>query len=49
MGTFDQNGNYVPRKITERDASFAEEIESTFPPIKEGPVSYTHLTLPTKA
>ncbi|NCZ67331.1 MAG: 30S ribosomal protein S1, partial [Acidimicrobiia bacterium] len=36
MGTFDQNGNYVPRKITERDASFAEEIESTFPPIKEG-------------
>ncbi|NBO80846.1 MAG: 30S ribosomal protein S1, partial [Actinobacteria bacterium] len=36
MGTFDQNGNYVPRKVTERDASFAEEIESTFPPIKEG-------------
>ena len=36
MGTFDQNGNYVPRKITERDASFAEEVESTFPPIKEG-------------
>jgi small subunit ribosomal protein S1 len=36
MGSFDQNGNYIPRKVTERDASFAEEIESTFPPIKEG-------------
>ena len=36
MGTFDQSGNYVPRKITERDASFADEIASTFVEIKEG-------------
>ncbi|MEY3616402.1 MAG: hypothetical protein RLZZ518_1405, partial [Actinomycetota bacterium] len=26
MGTFDPSGNYIPRKITERDASFADEI-----------------------
>jgi len=36
MGTFDQSGNYVPRKVTERDASFADEIASTFVEIKEG-------------
>ena len=36
MGTFDQSGNYVPRKITERDASFAEEFANTFRDIKEG-------------
>ena len=36
MGTFDQSGNYIPRKITERDASFADELNSTFVEIKEG-------------
>ena len=36
MGTFDQSGNYIPRKITERDASFADEISNTFVEIKEG-------------
>ncbi|MFM8264587.1 MAG: S1 RNA-binding domain-containing protein, partial [Acidimicrobiia bacterium] len=36
MGTFDQSGNYVPRKITERDASFADEFANTFRDIKEG-------------
>ncbi|MGA0378018.1 MAG: S1 RNA-binding domain-containing protein, partial [Ilumatobacteraceae bacterium] len=36
MGTFDQSGNYIPRKITERDASFADEINNTFVEIKEG-------------
>ncbi|MFM7080959.1 MAG: S1 RNA-binding domain-containing protein, partial [Actinomycetota bacterium] len=36
MGSFDPSGNYVPRKVTERDASFADEIAATFVEIKEG-------------
>ncbi|MFM7526190.1 MAG: S1 RNA-binding domain-containing protein, partial [Actinomycetota bacterium] len=36
MGSFDPSGNYIPRKVTERDASFADEIAATFVEIKEG-------------
>jgi small subunit ribosomal protein S1 len=36
MGSFDSNGNYIPRKVTERDASFADELAGTFVSLKEG-------------
>ena len=56
MGTFDSEGNYTPRQITERDLSqsFADAISGTLVELKDGQlvtgtvaVSYTHLTLPT--
>ena len=38
MGTFDAEGNYTPRQITERDlpTSFADAIEGTMVELKEG-------------
>jgi small subunit ribosomal protein S1 len=38
MGSFDSEGNYTPRKITERDlsTSFAEAIDGTMVELKEG-------------
>jgi len=38
MGTFDAEGNYTPRQITERDLSstFAEAIEGTMVELKDG-------------
>jgi len=38
MGSFDAEGNYTPRKITERDLSttFAEAIDGTMVELKEG-------------
>ena len=37
MGTFDAEGNYTPRQITERDlASFADAIEGTLVELKDG-------------
>jgi small subunit ribosomal protein S1 len=38
MGSFDAEGNYTPRKITERDlsTSFAEAIDGTMVELKEG-------------
>jgi small subunit ribosomal protein S1 len=36
MGTFDSEGNYTPRKVTERDASFAEAVAGTIKDLKEG-------------
>ena len=36
MGTFDAEGNYTPRKVTERDVSFADSINETIVELKEG-------------
>ena len=36
MGTFDAEGNYTPRKVTERDVSFADSINETMVELKEG-------------
>lgn len=38
MGTFDQDGNYTPRQVTERDLtqSFEEAIQGTLVELKEG-------------
>ena len=36
MGTFDSEGNYTPRKVTERDVSFADSINETMVELKEG-------------
>ena len=36
MGTFDSEGNYTPRKVTERDASFADAVAGTMKDLKEG-------------
>jgi len=38
MGTFDQDGNYTPRKVTERDLTqpFEEAIKGTLVELKEG-------------
>ena len=36
MGSFDAEGNYTPRKVTERDVSFADSINETIVELKEG-------------
>ena len=36
MGTFDAEGTYTPRKVTERDVSFADSINETIVELKEG-------------
>ncbi|MFM8002026.1 MAG: S1 RNA-binding domain-containing protein, partial [Actinomycetota bacterium] len=36
MGSFDSEGNYTPRKVTERDVSFADSINDTIVELKEG-------------
>ncbi|MFM8482079.1 MAG: S1 RNA-binding domain-containing protein, partial [Actinomycetota bacterium] len=38
MGTFDAEGNYTPRKITENDlaGSFADAIEGTMVEVEDG-------------
>ncbi len=36
MGTFDAEGNYTPRKVTERDVSFVDSINETMVELKEG-------------
>ncbi|MSZ18810.1 MAG: S1 RNA-binding domain-containing protein, partial [Actinobacteria bacterium] len=38
MGTFDAEGNYTPRQITERDlpTTFADAIEGTMVELKDG-------------
>lgn len=42
MGTFDAEGNYVPRKITENDliGSFADAIEGTMVEVEDGQVVF---------
>ena len=38
MGTFDAEGNYTPRQVTERDLgqSFADAINGTLVELKDG-------------
>jgi len=40
MGTFDSEGNYIPRKVTENDlpGSFADAIEGTMVEVEDGQV-----------
>ncbi|MEY4247035.1 MAG: putative ribosomal protein, partial [Actinomycetota bacterium] len=42
MGTFDAEGNYVPRQITENDlvGSFADAIEGTMVEVEDGQVVF---------
>jgi hypothetical protein len=44
MGTFDAEGNYVPRQITENDlvGSFADAIEGTMVEVEDGQVVFHH-------